>query len=88
MQISACPNSLPIRVDNAASIFQPLAENAVTFYQAQRDGPNVIGSVMSRQPSHLTDEKAIRYQNPSINANGELTALPKPVCFRSALLAP
>ncbi|HET9922094.1 MAG TPA: glycoside hydrolase family 9 protein, partial [Ktedonobacteraceae bacterium] len=39
--------------------------NALFFYEAQRDGPNVIPSVMDRQPSHLTDEQASIYSTPT-----------------------
>lgn len=45
-------------VGDAADLFAPLLENARTFYRAQRDGPDVIGSVLDRQPAHLNDANA------------------------------
>ena len=46
------------RVGTNAVLYAPLVRNAVRFYQSQRDGPNVIGSVLDRQPSHANDAQA------------------------------
>jgi endoglucanase len=45
-------------IGDPLDLFAPLLSNALTFYQAQRDGPNVIGSVLQREPSHLNDQTA------------------------------
>ena len=45
-------------IGDPADLFAPLLSNALQFYQAQRDGPNVIGSVLQRQPAHLHDRNA------------------------------
>ena len=48
-------------VGDPAALFAPLLANSLLFYQTQRDGPNVIGDVFSRQPSHLHDRRARVY---------------------------
>lgn len=45
-------------IGDAGDLFAPMLANALRFYQVQRDGPNVVGSVMQREPSHLNDERA------------------------------
>jgi Glycosyl hydrolase family 9/Cellulase N-terminal ig-like domain len=43
------------RVGSSADLFRPRVEDAVAFFQAQRDGPDVIAGDLHRQPSHLND---------------------------------
>ena len=64
--------SPPFRVDTAVNLYQPLLSNALAFYQAQRDGPDVVPTVLDRQPSHLNDRKAFIYAPPTYNADGVL----------------
>ncbi len=45
-------------IGDPAELFATLLENARAFYRAQRDGPDVIGSGLERQPSHLHDANA------------------------------
>ena len=45
-------------VGDPAELFSPLLANSLLFYQAQRDGKNVVGDVLDRQPSHLHDRRA------------------------------
>jgi endoglucanase len=59
-------------VGSAAHLYAPLAANAVTFFQAQRDGPDVIPGALGRQPSHLRDAHAAIYRQP---AYSDLTLL-------------
>lgn len=49
-------------VGDPVELAAPLLLNARSFFQAQRDGPNVIGSVLQRQPSHLHDRNARVYR--------------------------
>ncbi|GGK28770.1 hydrolase [Pilimelia terevasa] len=42
-----------------------LVDRAVTFFQAQRDGPDVVRAVLRRAPAHLTDRAAQRYAVPA-----------------------
>ena len=39
----------------AAELFGPRIDDAVAFFQAQRDGPDVIPGELGRKPSHLND---------------------------------
>lgn len=52
-------------IDTGAHLYAALLPNALFFYQAQRDGPNVNPAVMNRQPSHLADEQALIYSTPT-----------------------
>jgi endoglucanase len=65
------------RLDTPARLYAPLLANATSFYQAQRDGPDVVGSVLDRQPAHLNDRMARVYQPPRFDADdglvGDLT---------------
>lgn len=59
--------SPPFAVGHAADLFEPLLANALTFYQVQRDGPDVIGSVLDRKPAHLHDRRARVYRRAHYN---------------------
>ena len=54
-------------VGDPADLFSPLLANSLLFYQAQRDGPNVVGDVFDRQPSHLHDRRARVYSRAHYN---------------------
>jgi hypothetical protein len=53
------------KIASGVNLYKGLLTNALFFYQAQRDGPHVIASVMNRQPSHLKDEQASIYSTPT-----------------------
>jgi endoglucanase len=53
------------RIDGDDRLFPDLIANSLFFFRAQRDGPNVIGSVMDRKPSHLNDRRAATYGQPT-----------------------
>lgn len=52
------------KIGTGADLYAGLLPNALFFYQAQQDGPNVNPNVMNRQPSHLKDEQASIYDTP------------------------
>jgi endoglucanase len=52
------------QIDGGASLYSPLLPNALFFYEAQQDGPNVDPAVLDRQPSHLNDAHATVYFTP------------------------
>jgi endoglucanase len=52
------------------ALVQPLADLTVRFFQAQRDGRDVIPSVLDREPSHLLDEQATVYETPDYRDDG------------------
>ena len=60
------------RIDTAANLFSPLLSNALAFYEAQRDGPDVVASVLDREPAHLHDKAASVYAPPVYDADGVL----------------
>ena len=43
------------RVGTAAELFTPRVDDAVAFFAAQRDGPDVIAGELGRKPSHRND---------------------------------
>lgn len=45
-------------------LLPPMLDLAVRFFQAQRDGADVVPEVMEREPSHLLDEEATVYEVP------------------------
>jgi endoglucanase len=67
-------NSPTFRIDTAKNLYSGLLPNALFFYLAQRDGPDVDPRVLERQPSHLTDEHAYIYDIP-IYKHGVLQGL-------------
>lgn len=52
------------RVGDGAALYGPLADNAVAFYRAQRDGADVDPDILARKPSHLEDAKAKAFAPP------------------------
>ncbi|MDX6670437.1 MAG: endoglucanase [Solirubrobacteraceae bacterium] len=62
--------SPPFTVDAAAALYGPVASDAVSFFRAQRDGPNVDPSLLHRAPSHLADRSAGVYATPRFTVAG------------------
>jgi hypothetical protein len=60
------------RIDSPGELYTVPLSNILMYFQAQRDGADVVGSVLSRQPSHLADAAATVYSLPNYNANGLL----------------
>ncbi len=56
------------QIAEGAKLYSPLLRNALRFYEAQRDGPDVLGRVLRRRPSHSNDTRAPVYARPS-NSN-------------------
>ncbi len=69
------------RMGSAWELVDPLVGDVVTFFQAQRDGPDVIPGALGRVPSHLNDRAAAlyawpTYPDPDSDAiDGDLTTL-------------
>lgn len=61
------------RVGPAAEVAGPLLPRMLRFFQAQRDGADVVPSVLGRRPSHLADRTATVYRPPR---DGELVPVP------------
>nr|WP_052479090.1 glycoside hydrolase family 9 protein [Kibdelosporangium sp. MJ126-NF4]CEL21925.1 Endo-1,4-beta-glucanase [Kibdelosporangium sp. MJ126-NF4]CTQ92705.1 Endo-1,4-beta-glucanase [Kibdelosporangium sp. MJ126-NF4] len=58
------------KVDSAGVLFQPLVSATTEFFQAQRDGKNIIPGRLNRKQSHLTDAKATVYAAPKFKGDG------------------
>lgn len=57
------------------TLAQPLADLSVHFFQAQRDGVDVLPHVMDRKPSHLLDQQATVYGTPPYDNDGATLAV-------------
>ncbi|MGF6887782.1 endoglucanase [Nocardia sp. GAS34] len=67
---TAAGSSPKFRIAPAVDLFTPLIEDNVHFFQAQRDGAEVIADVLHRKPSHLADRHATVYAAPRYNEEG------------------
>jgi endoglucanase len=71
------------RIDAPAGLFAPMIADARLFFAAQRDGRDVIGSVLHRRPSHLNDAHATAYAPPTFDSDdalvGDLSKVGGPV---------
>ncbi|HEX3804879.1 MAG TPA: glycoside hydrolase family 9 protein, partial [Solirubrobacteraceae bacterium] len=54
----------------AATLFAQPLQNALSFYENQRDGPEYIPSPLRTAPGHLNDAKATVYETPTVNGDG------------------
>jgi len=59
-------------VGTGAQLYRQLVDNAVQYFTSERDGPDVIPSVLGRQPANLTDESASIYADPAYDSNDNL----------------
>ncbi|HEV2257008.1 MAG TPA: glycoside hydrolase family 9 protein [Streptosporangiaceae bacterium] len=59
-------------VGTGAQLYRQLVDNAVQYFTSERDGPDVVPSVLGRQPANLTDETASVYADPSYDSNDNL----------------
>ncbi|WP_345030948.1 glycoside hydrolase family 9 protein, partial [Kutzneria kofuensis] len=62
------------KVDSANALFSPIADDVVKFFQAQRDGADVISGVLNRKPSHLTDKSASVYNVPTFTGDDTISS--------------
>src|SRR6516162_10245895 len=59
-------------VGTGTQLYRQLVDNAVQYFTSERDGPDVVPSVLGRQPANLTDEKADVYADPAYDSNDNL----------------
>jgi endoglucanase len=62
--------SPPFRVDTGARLARGPLRNALFFYRAERDGPDVIRSALRTAPAHRNDRSAMTYLTPHTNGDG------------------
>jgi len=59
-------------IGDGSQLYQQLVDNSVRYFTSERDGPDVVSSVLGRQPANLTDEKASVYAGPRYDSNDNL----------------
>jgi endoglucanase len=71
------------RIASGAALYHQLVLNAVRYYTSERDGGDVVSSVLDRKPANLTDRRAYVYADPRYDDNdnllGKLTRIGGPV---------
>jgi endoglucanase len=64
--------SPPFRIATAQELYGQLVDNAVRYFTSERDGADVVHSVLDREPANLTDTKAYVYAAPKYDSNDNL----------------
>jgi endoglucanase len=59
-------------IGDGSQLYRELVDNSVRYFTSERDGRDVVSSVLSRQPANLTDEKAWVYADPRYDSNDNL----------------
>ena len=59
-------------IGTGAQLYRQLVDNGVRYFTSERDGPDVVPSVLDRQPANLTDENAYVYADPAYDSNDNL----------------
>jgi endoglucanase len=60
------------RIGPPGALYHQLVLNAVRYFTSERDGPDVVHSVLDREPANLTDERAYVYASPRYDSNDNL----------------
>jgi endoglucanase len=68
----AAATSPGFTIGDGAQLYRELVDNSVRYFTSERDGPDVVSSVLNRQPANLTDEKAYVYASPRYDSNDNL----------------
>src|ERR1700728_2779127 len=80
---AARAESPPFRIAPGGALYHGLVLNAVRYYTSERDGGDVVSSVLDRKPANLTDRRADVYADPRYDSNdnllGKLTKIGGPV---------
>jgi endoglucanase len=70
-------SSPAFRIASSAALFDPLVSATNEFFQAQRDGSDIIPGRLNRKPSHLVDRRATVYEQPAFTGDdGDVPAAP------------
>ncbi|MGH3163908.1 MAG: glycoside hydrolase family 9 protein, partial [Streptosporangiaceae bacterium] len=59
-------------VGDGTQLYRELVDNSVRYFTSERDGPDVVSSVLNRKPANLTDKKAYVYADPRYDSNDNL----------------
>jgi hypothetical protein len=60
------------RIAAGPALYRGLVVNAVRYFTSERDGGDVIPSVLNRRPANLTDQRAYVYASPRYDSNDNL----------------
>lgn len=66
---AATGTSPTFTIGSASAVYAKPAADATAFFQAQRDGRDVVPGALKRQPSHLNDAHATVYNWPSFTSS-------------------
>src|SRR5215831_16790231 len=58
------------RIGTAANVYSGALANSLSFYQAERDGPDFIPSALRTAAGHLNDQSAMTYLTPHTTSSG------------------
>jgi hypothetical protein len=59
-------------VGDGTQLYRELVDNSVRYFTSERDGPDIVSSVLNRKPANLTDKKAYVYADPRYDSNDNL----------------
>jgi endoglucanase len=59
-------------IGDGTQLYRELMDNSVRYFTSERDGPDVVSSVLDRQPANLTDKKAYVYADPRYDSDDNL----------------
>src|SRR6202042_115609 len=59
-------------VATSGALYNHLVSKAVRYFTSERDGADVVHSVVNRKPANLTDEHATVYASPKYDSNDNL----------------
>ena len=68
----ATATSPAFRIARPARLYSQLVSNGVRYFTSERDGANVVHSVLSRQPANLTDRHASIFKAPRFDSDDNL----------------
>jgi endoglucanase len=74
IRISGVPSAVSpaFRIAAAPALYRGLVANAVRYFTSERDGGDVVSSVLDRQPANLTDRRAYVFADPRYDSNDNL----------------
>ncbi|WP_106126406.1 glycoside hydrolase family 9 protein [Pseudosporangium ferrugineum] len=72
IRVSGVTTSPTFSVGTANGLYAPVSATMTKFFQANRDGANVLPGVLNRKASHLADSSATVYRKPSFDEDGAI----------------
>jgi hypothetical protein len=60
------------RIADGRALYQGLVANGAKYFTSERDGADVVSSVLDRKPANLTDTRAYVYADPRYDSNDNL----------------